>query len=104
MSNCVQQRPERIESKLTIITILARHSIPLLLPFVQPLRYRFVLSRIRPGNAAEESSILLATGEPIFCMDTLRSVALLGAVPSFNPLVTTACISQHYTRLGGICV
>ena len=71
MSNCVQQRPEGIESKLTIVTILAGHSIPLLLPFVQPLRYRFVLSRIRPGNAAEESSILLATWKPTFRMDTL---------------------------------
>ena len=76
MSNSVQQRPEGIESELTIVTGLAGDSIPLLLPFVQPLRYRFVLSRIRPGSAAEDSSILLAARKVIFRMETLRCFAL----------------------------
>ena len=76
MSNTVQQQPEGVESELTVVTVLTGHSIPLLLPFMQPLGYRFVLSRIRPGKAAKESSILLATRKLIFRMGLLRSLAL----------------------------
>ena len=103
MSKIVQQEPEGVQSRLTIVTSLASHSIPFLLPFVQPLRYRFFLPRIRPGNAAEDFSIPPAIRKVIFRMETLRRFALLEAFRSPDTWITAACISKHYTRLDGNC-